>query len=70
MAHKASTIHRELEATEKSWEWSKVFPRQRAHQMIVQWQTVIPENIHTSNIIQNEQVIFRNILTISEKKRP
>lgn len=29
--------------------------------MIVRWQTVIPENIHTTNITQTQPVILENI---------
>lgn len=45
---------------------------QRAHQLLAQYQMVSPENIHTSNIIWAEQVIFRDICvyttTLSEKE--
>ena len=36
-------------------------PQGRAHQLIIQHQIVIPENIHRNNIIQTKQLIFRNI---------
>jgi hypothetical protein len=32
----------------------------RAHQLVIQYLTVIPEHIHTSNI-WTEQAVFRNI---------
>ena len=35
--------------------------QRRAHQLVVQYQSVIPENIHTNNVIYTYQVIFRNI---------
>lgn len=33
----------------------------RAHALGIQYQMVGPENVHTSNIIQTEQAIFRNM---------
>lgn len=35
--------------------------QERAHHLIIQCQTVSPENVHTSNTIQPEQVIFRDV---------
>ena len=49
-------------------------PQGRAHQLVIQYQMVNPENIHTSSIIQTAQVISMNISeytymhTISEKR--
>ena len=36
-------------------------PQGRAQLLIHQYSMVSPENIYTSNIIQSEQVIFRNV---------
>jgi hypothetical protein len=33
----------------------------RTHPLLIQYQMVSPENKHTSNIIQTEEFIFRNI---------
>lgn len=39
----------------------KVGETGQAHQLVMPYQTVIPENIHTSNTIWTEQAAFRNI---------
>ena len=38
-----------------------VFPKRRAHWLVIQYQMISPENIHTSNIAKTEQIILRNI---------
>lgn len=36
-------------------------PQGRAHQLVSQYQTVTPEDMHTSDTIQTEQIAFKNI---------
>jgi hypothetical protein len=57
VAREVSTLHKEEEAIEESWEWGKwSFLGQ-----VIQYQVVSPENIHAWNIIQTGQVVSRNI---------
>lgn len=60
-AYKASTLHKELQATTEYWFEEIASPRDEPHQSVVPDQIFSPENIHKSNIIQSEQIIFRNI---------
>lgn len=75
-AHEASVLHRELQATEESWEWENRPSSGTAHRLAVQGQTVGPENIHPGNMIRTERVLFRNIYVytyihaVTVKKRP
>lgn len=59
--------------------WRNSLPPKRAQQLVMQYQIISPEKMHTSKITQTEQVIHRNIhicaftymcVTINEKKRP
>lgn len=36
-------------------------PQGTAHQLVMQYEVVSPKNIHMSNIILTEQIIFRNM---------
>lgn len=48
-----------LQATKEfGREGDMYLPQGREHQLLIQYQTVSPENIHRSNIIQNKQVVF------------
>lgn len=38
-----------------------VFSAGFLYQLVIQYQMARPENVHSSNIIQNEKVIFMNI---------
>lgn len=72
----ASTLHKRLSKTGSR---RGALPQGRAHQWAVQCQVVSPENTHASNILQTEQVVFRNTyvyaytyvntIAISEKRR-
>lgn len=57
--HESSTLHWELQTTEDCWEW------ERGSALAANWlsRTKQPENIHKRNIVQAEQVKFRNICT-------
>lgn len=47
-AHEASTLHKNLQAPEESWQWEGGPFQGRAHQLIVQRQEVGTENRHTA----------------------
>lgn len=51
-AYKASILRKELQASEESWGGEvRGSSPERGHELMVQKQTVIPENTHTGNII-------------------
>ena len=54
----ASTLHKEPRETNESREWRKSLLHGKVQQFVNQYHIVIPENVHTSNIIQSDQVIF------------
>lgn len=45
----------------KARSWRNSLRQERAHRMAFQYQLIIPENVHTSNSVQIEQAILRNI---------
>lgn len=57
-AHEDSTLHKEIQETKECWEWETNLPQGIVHQLGIQNKMVAPENIHTNNIIQAEQVGF------------
>lgn len=55
----------------------EVLPQRRAHQIDIQHQMICSENIHTQDIIQAEQILFRRIyvhaymhVTATNENRP
>lgn len=74
---RTSTLHKGPKAAVQYESGRKSLIRGRAHRLVSQYQMVSPENVHTGNIIQANQVIFRNIcaytytyvyvITINEK---
>lgn len=76
---RASTLHKGPQAAVQSESGRKCLIQGRAHRLVSQYQMVSPENVHTGNSIQANQVIFRNIcgytytyvyvITINEKIR-
>lgn len=54
-------LHKELQATQECREWEKLFPG-KSTCLVIQYRTVSPEIMPTSNIRQTEQaVIFTNM---------
>ena len=47
-AEEASTLHKALQATERTWEWRGGPLQGRTHQLAVQRQMGSPENIHVT----------------------
>lgn len=56
----ASNLDRELQATKECWEQEKQSLQGKA-----QYQIVSPENIHTNNLMQTVQVVFKNAICMS-----
>lgn len=54
-----STLHKELQATRNAENHETVFPREE--HVVLQYQMIIPENTHRSNIIHIETAVFRNM---------
>lgn len=57
-AHEDSILHKEIQETKDCWEQETNLPQGIVHQLGIQNKMVTPENIHTNNIIQTEQVVF------------
>jgi hypothetical protein len=54
----ALTLDKELCTTKESLEQGNSLVQGRAPQLVIQYQVVSPESIHTNNILQIEQVVF------------
>lgn len=54
----APTLHRELQAIKKDWEWKQTFPREEHTNLLFNNKWSSHEKIHTSNIIQALQLYF------------
>lgn len=61
---KQRTVGQQLKNTESG---RNSLLRGRVNQLVIQYQTLNVESIHTSYIIQTEQIIFRNIMCIQIK---
>lgn len=57
-SHEASTLHTELHASKESWEWEKYSSLKKS--ISIGSPMVSSGDIHTSNTILTERVIFRN----------
>ena len=62
-AHKVSTLHKELQATEENRSDGNGLLQERAH-LIVHCQMVSPESMRISNIKWAERVIFRKMYVL------
>jgi hypothetical protein len=58
--HEASTLQKELQTNKECWQWEKLSStekstnsllQRRVHQLLLQYQTVSPENTHKRNNI-------------------
>lgn len=51
-------LEKEPQTTKEYWRWEKQFSPGKITTIGYQYQVVIPENIHTSTIIQTEKAVF------------
>lgn len=54
----ASTLHKEPQATKDAESGRNGLPHGTAHPLVIQYQMLSPEDVHTSNIIHTDHVLL------------